>query len=301
MMIKQTVTDELVVRGMERNLAMIRFDIDRNVAYVNEVFAKTMGYSVEEIQKMQHRDFCFDSFTNSPDYEQFWESLWSGQSFQDKVERKNARGETVWLEATYIPVYDEQESEVIGVSKIATDITERQFSLTSVVKEMEATSQILSQRAEVGISRSRELLLSVDRIAEVSEDNTLTLKGLQEQARSIQGIVHTIRDIASQTNLLSLNAAIEAAHAGPHGRGFEVVATEVRKLSSEVSESIIRVQGTISGITKEISEISNGISRIQSSIVEGQQQIRVTMEDFDSIVALAQKLDDQARSVTENI
>ncbi|MGC6589404.1 methyl-accepting chemotaxis protein [Paenibacillus sp. Dod16] len=301
MMIKQTVTDELVVRAMERNLAMIRFDTDRKVAYVNEVFAKTMGYSVEAIQKMQHRNFCFDSFTNSPDYEQFWEALRSGQSFQDKVERKNARGETVWLEATYIPVYDEQESEVIGVSKIATDITERQFSLTSVVKELETTSQILSQPAEVGISRSRELLLSVDRIAEVSEDNTLTLKGLQEQARSIQGIVHTIRDIASQTNLLSLNAAIEAAHAGPHGRGFEVVATEVRKLSSEVSESIIRVQGTISGITKEISEISNGISRIQSSIVEGQQQIRVTMEDFDSIVALAQKLDDQARSVTENI
>ncbi|RAR44489.1 methyl-accepting chemotaxis protein [Paenibacillus sp. MDMC362] len=301
MMIKQTVTDELVVRAMERNLAMIRFDTDRKVAYVNEVFAKTMGYSVEEVQKMHHRDFCFDSFANSPDYDQFWRALWSGQSFQDKVERKNARGETVWLEATYIPVYDEQESEIIGVSKIATDITERQFSLTTVVKELEMTSQILSQRAEVGISRSRELLLSVDRIAEVSEDNTLTLKGLQEQARSIQGIVQTIRDIASQTNLLSLNAAIEAAHAGPHGRGFEVVATEVRKLSSEVSESIIQVQGTISGITKEISEISNGISRIQSSIVGGQQQIRVTMEDFDSIVALAQKLDDQARSVTENI
>ncbi|MGG3503965.1 methyl-accepting chemotaxis protein [Paenibacillus lautus] len=301
MMIKQTVTDELVVRAIERNLAMIRFDNDRKVAYVNEVFAKTMGYSVEEIQKMQHRDFCFDSFANSPAYEQFWQALWAGQSFQDKVERKNARGEKVWLEATYMPVYDEQESEVIGVSKIATDITERQFSLTTVVKELETTSQDLSQRAEVGISRSRELLLSVDRIAEVSEDNTLTLKGLQEQARSIQGIVQTIRDIASQTNLLSLNAAIEAAHAGPHGRGFEVVATEVRKLSSEVSESINKVQGTISGITKEISEISNGISRIQSSIVEGQQQIRVTMEDFDSIVALAQKLDDQARSVTENI
>lgn len=298
---KQAVTDELVFRAMERNLAIIRFDIDRKVTYVNEVFANTVGYSIEDILKMQHRDFCFDSFVNSPAYEQFWGALLSGQSFQDKIERKNARGETVWLEATYMPIYDEQDSEIIGVSKVATDITRRQFGLTTVVKELEKTSQGLNQRAEEGISRSRELLLSVDRIAEFSEDNTLTLEGLQEQAKSIQGIVQTIRDIASQTNLLALNAAIEAAHAGPYGRGFDVVATEVRKLSGEVSESITKVQSAISGITKEISEISDGIGRVQSSTMESQQQIRVTMEDFNSIVDSAQKLDEQARNVAVNI
>ncbi len=301
MMNKPAVTDELVFRAMEKNLAMIRFNIDCKVTYVNGVFADTMGYSIEDIMKMQHRDFCFDSFANSPVYEQFWTALLSGQSFQDKIERKNARGETVWLEATYMPIYDEQEAEVIGVSKIATDITQRQFSLSMVVKELEAASQDLNQHAEAGIGRSRELLLSVDRIAEFSEDNTLTLEGLQEQAKSIQGIVQTIRDIASQTNLLALNAAIEAAHAGPYGRGFDVVAAEVRKLSGEVSESIVKVQNAISGITKEITEISDGINRVQSSIEESQQQIRVTMEDFNNIADSAQKLDEQARNVAANI
>ncbi|GAA0399474.1 methyl-accepting chemotaxis protein [Paenibacillus motobuensis] len=298
---KQPITSELIVRAMERNLAVIRFDIDRNVTYVNEVFANVVGYSIEDILKMQHRDFCFDSFAKSPAYEQFWNELLSGQSFQNKIERKNSRGEIVWLEATYMPIYDEQDSEIISILKIATDITERQFSLTTVVKELESTSQVLNQRAEVGINRSRELLLGVDRIAEISEDNILTLKDLQEQAKLIQGIVETIRNIASQTNLLSLNAAIEAAHAGPYGRGFDVVAKEVRKLSGEVSESIIKVQGIIGGITEEISEISEGINRAGSSIVESQKQIRVTMEDFNSIVAFAQKLDEQAQNVAENI
>lgn len=298
---KQLITNELIVRAMERNLAVIRFDIDRNVTYVNEVFASVVGYSTEDILKMQHRDFCFDSFANSPAYERFWSELLSGQSFQDKIERKNARGEIVWLEATYMPVYDEQESEVIGILKIATNITERQFNLSTVVKELENTSQVLNQRAEVGINRSRELLLGVDRIAEISEDNTRTLKDLQEQAKLIQGIVETIRNIASQTQLLSLNAAIEAAHAGPYGRGFDVVAKEVRKLSGEVSESIIKIQGTIVGITREITEISEGINRAESSIVESQKQIRVTMKDFNSIVASAQKLDEQAQNVAENI
>lgn len=297
----QAVTDGLVVRALERNLAMIRFDTDRKVAYVNEVFANAMGYPVDMIMNMRHRDFCFDSFADSPAYEAFWDGLLSGQSFQDKIERKNARGEAVWLEATYMPIYDEGESEIIGVFKIATDITTRQSSLATVVRELETTSQGLNQRAEAGISRSRELLWSVDRVAEVSEDNTLTLKQLQEQAKSIQGIVQTIRDIASQTNLLALNATIEAAHAGPHGRGFNVVATEVRKLANEVTDSIIQIQGTINGITKEISEISEGIRRVQSSVVESQQQIRVTLDDFDNIADYAQKLDEQARNVAANI
>ncbi|WP_089153576.1 methyl-accepting chemotaxis protein [Paenibacillus tuaregi] len=297
----QPVTDELVVKAMERNLAMIRFGIDRKVAYVNEVFARTMGYSPEDLLNMNHRDLCFDSFVSSPEYEQFWEALLSGHSFQDKVERRNSRGGRVWLEATYMPVYDEQESEVIGVSKIAVDITGRHFSLTEVVKELETTSRSLTQRAELGITRSQELLTNVDRIGEISANNTRTLKELQAQTKSIQGIVQTIRDIASQTQLLALNAAIEAAHAGPHGEGFNIVAAEVRKLSNEVSESIGKVQGTISGITKEISEISDGIVRIQDSIMEGQQQIRITMEDFSSIGQFAQKLDDQAQTVTETI
>ncbi|MGG1876712.1 MULTISPECIES: methyl-accepting chemotaxis protein [Paenibacillus] len=298
---KQTLMDEFVIRAMERNLAIIRFNTERQVTYVNEVFAETMGYTVEQIMHMQHRDFCFDDFVNSSAYDTFWEELRAGQSFQDKIERRNAHGESVWLEATYMPLFDDQARQVIGVAKIATDITERRRSLATVVKELEMTSQGLNQRAEEGISRSKELLLSVDHIAEVSESNTQTLKGLQEQAKSIQGIVKTIRDIAAQTQLLALNAANEAAHAGPHGRGFEVVAAEVRKLSNEVSESITKVQGAISGITKEITDISDGINRIQSSIVEGQQQIRVTMEDFNSVVEYTQRLDEQAANVADNI
>lgn len=150
----QTVTNELLMRAMEKNLAMIRFDVDRKVTYVNEVFANAMGYSIEEILTLRHRDFCFDTFADSPAYEQFWDDLLSGQSFQDKIERRNARGETVWLEATYMPVYNEPETEIIGVSKIATDITARQFTLSEVVKELETTSQTLNRSAEEGISRA---------------------------------------------------------------------------------------------------------------------------------------------------
>ncbi|WP_449600472.1 methyl-accepting chemotaxis protein [Paenibacillus sp. Marseille-Q9583] len=293
----QGVTDELVVRSLEKNLAIIRFDLDRRVAYVNDVFASSMGYNKEEMYGMHHKEFCFPHFVNSPGYELFWQDLFSGKSVQDKIERMDAKGNAVWLEATYMPVFDENHEQVIGVSKIATNITDRQNNMSVVVQRMQEMSDGLNHRAEKGIERSQELLLSIDKIAEVSIENTQTLANLETQAVSIQGIVQTIRNIASQTQLLALNAAIEAAHAGEFGRGFDVVAKEVRKLSSMVQDSIIQVKDSVDAITLEINKISKGTNQVQENIEASQQQIQIALDDFNNISSSAQDLDTQAREV----
>lgn len=293
----QTVTDQLVVKALEKNLAMIRFDLDRRVAYVNEIFARSVKYKVEDMYGMQHRQLCFPSFVNSPDYELFWQNLMAGRSFQDKIERMDAEGNSVWLEATYMPVFDETETHVIGVSKVATNITERQNNMSHVVERMQGMADSLNQRADKGIERSQELLLSIDRIAEVSSENTETLVSLQKQAAAIRGVVQTIRDIASQTHLLALNAAIEAAHAGEFGRGFDVVAKEVRKLSAMVQDQITEVRDSVQAITEEVGRISTGLNQVQDNVQLSQQQIQVALDEFTLIASSAQELDDQAREV----
>lgn len=293
----QVVTDQLVVKALEKNLAMIRFDLDRRVAYVNEIFARSVKYKVEDMYGMQHRELCFPSFVNSPDYELFWQNLMAGRSFQDKIERMDAEGNSVWLEATYMPVFDETETHVIGVSKVATNITERQNNMSHVVERMQGMADSLNQRADKGIERSQELLLSIDRIAEVSSENTETLVNLQKQAAAIRGVVQTIRDIASQTHLLALNAAIEAAHAGEFGRGFDVVAKEVRKLSAMVQDQITEVRDSVQAITEEVSRISTGLNQVQDNVQLSQQQIQVALDEFTLIASSAQELDDQAREV----
>ncbi|MEJ8305649.1 methyl-accepting chemotaxis protein [Saccharibacillus sacchari] len=292
--IVSAVNNDRIMAAMEKSLATITFDLDRRVIDVNANFAGAMGYTRQDMIGMQHRQFCFPEFVSSPDYEKFWRDLMAGQSFQDKIERMDARGQRIWLEATYMPVLDEQ-GRVVAVFKVATDITRRQKSIEEVVSELQQMSEGLNVRAESGIVRSTELLGSIERISEVSEKNIATLASLQGQAESIRGIVQTIQEIASQTSLLALNAAIEAAHAGEHGKGFDIVAKEVRKLAGRVSDSIVEVRRNIEGITKEVTNITEGTNQAQENISRSHSQIRTAMEEFEDISAASEQLDARAR------
>lgn len=290
----EEVDDQLVVTALEKSLALIRFDLNRRVVYVNSNFAQAMGYAEQQMIGMEHRQFCLPEFTNSSEYEKFWRDLMSGRSFQDKVERVDSRGKRIWLEATYMPVIG-RNGKVLAVFKVATDITRRQTSIEEVVTELQQMSEGLNVRAESGIVRSHELLESIEKISKVSEKNISTLASLQGQAESIRGIVQTIQEIASQTSLLALNAAIEAAHAGEHGKGFDIVAKEVKKLAGRVSESIVEVRHNIEGITKEVTNITEGTNLAQENINQSQSQIRTAMEEFEDISAASEQLDARAK------
>ena len=297
----EEVNDNHVVKALEANLAIIRFDLDRRVAYVNDIFANSMSYTKNEMYGMYHKDLCFPAFVKSPDYEKFWRDLLRGKSVQDKIERMDSNGDKVWLEATFMPVFSEDGRRVISITKVATNITKRQNSITTVVDELKKMAEGLTHRAEIGIERSEELLVSVDKIAVESSGNMKTLADLHVHAEKIQSVVRTVREIASQTNLLAINAAIEAARAGEYGRGFDVVAKEVRKLSSRVAESISEVRNSVEAITNEIANISGGTNRAQESTNQCQQQIKVAVNDFMAIATAAAELDSKSLEVSKII
>lgn len=288
---------ELIIEALESNLAIIQFDLNRRVSYVNPLFARTVGYSTKEMQGMHHKELCFDTFSKSKDYDAFWNDLYRGKSFQDKIDRKAKSGARVWLEATYMPLKD-VAGKVVGVVKVATDITTRQETVTNVVEQLSDMSRVLNERAKTGIARSKDLAKQVEQIDRAYDTSKITLETLQSDTASIQDIVKTIRGIASQTNLLALNAAIEAARAGEHGRGFSVVADEVRKLATGVDQSIGEIRQNIEQITNEISQIVSDAKEVQENIKVAKKDVATATTDFDNVLDAAEQLSKQAEEVT---
>ena len=115
------------------------------------------------------------------------------------------------------------------------------------------------------------------------QDLVIKVESLIDQAKNIKDVLVVISDIADQTNLLALNAAIEAARAGEHGRGFAVVADEVRKLAEKSQKSAVEIKGVISSIEQSISEVTKDAELTKDIFSELREKSDLLEKNFDSI------------------
>jgi methyl-accepting chemotaxis protein len=178
------------------------------------------------------------------------------------------------------------EQMTVGVGAVA-EHANQTASNAQVARELSV------QGAQVVTSASQE----IERIARSVEDSARVITALGARSEAISGIVKVIREIADQTNLLALNAAIEAARAGEQGRGFAVVADEVRKLAERTSTATTEIAGMITAIQAEtqtaIASIDAGSAqahagaelarRAAGSLEQINQGAQQTMEKVDAI------------------
>ncbi len=140
------------------------------------------------------------------------------------------------------------------INRVATAVEEMNSTVAEIANNAESAagmSHEAADKAKAGANIVNQTTSGMDRISNVVEKASLAIHSLGEKSAQIGEIIGVIDDIADQTNLLALNAAIEAARAGEQGRGFAVVADEVRKLAERTSQATKEVADTIKTIQKE--------------------------------------------------
>ncbi|XXF41961.1 methyl-accepting chemotaxis protein [Sulfurimonas sp. NW9] len=180
-----------------------------------------------------------------------------------------------------------EDGKISVVNELAVDIGNKldtvEESTVTVTEDLQTTSNFL----EEFISKLSTVVESIEEGSSQQQELVQKVSELTEQAKNIKDVLEIISDIADQTNLLALNAAIEAARAGEHGRGFAVVADEVRKLAERTQKSL--------------SEISANVNLITQNVVEIAEETQHTSQSMDQIAESAQELIVASNDTKENL
>ncbi|BAT20536.1 methyl-accepting chemotaxis protein [Asaia bogorensis] len=320
--------------AISRAQAVIEFAPDGTILHANPNFLAAMGYSLPDLVGRNHSIFVGSDMAATSEYKAFWNKLRKGEYVPLECKRLDSRGEPVWLQASYNPIFD-IKGEVVKVVKFATVITGRVKAIDDVGKglarladnilgfrlngeidptyeklredfnraiskldmtlggvaasvgtvanganEIVVASNDLARRTEMQAGNLERTAVTLNQItARVSKgaesakaaacsassmrvdalaatqivDGAIdAMERMREASKAISQITGMIEQIAFQTNLLALNAAVEAARAGEAGRGFSVVATEVRALAERSAKASQEIRLLISESTTHV-------------------------------------------------
>jgi methyl-accepting chemotaxis protein len=285
---------QAILQALDRSQAMISFKPDGTIISANNNFLEAIGYQLDQIQGKHHRMLCFDDFySENPN---FWAELAKGQFKSGLFKRRNAIGRSIWLEATYNPIFDSQ-GKVIKVIKFASDVSQR-VQANIATNEAALLAREIGEQTVTNAIEGSELLKSSVQTSNAIRDNVghaaQLIDSLNQQSKNIKQIVATISAIAEQTNLLALNAAIEAARAGEQGRGFAVVADEVRQLAKRTSVSTAEIDAVVRENHDLTSTVTESMTSVAHIAEQGSQQI-------SQAALVMEEIQMGARSVTETI
>lgn len=192
------------------------------------------------------------------------------------------------------------KNQASQASHIATAAEEMTQTITDIAKNASVASET-SEKAMETATRGKEVadgaVSSVGRVYTSTVELASMIDKLNNRANEIGDIVTVIKDIADQTNLLALNAAIEAARAGEQGRGFAVVADEVRKLAERTIKATAEISGKISAVQAESEQTMKSMGDASSEVTKATEYIRQVGESLNYIVDKVHKVRDQITQI----
>jgi len=205
------------------------------------------------------------------------------------------------IAAAFSEVASGSEKQLRGVvesSKAIEGMANELQHITKTISVVSANSANTEKEVEQGNQSIKMVIRQMNKINNLFNESSNVVNQLSERSKKIGQMAELITAIADQTNLLALNAAIEAARAGEQGRGFAVVADEVRKLAEQTAASAKQVAQLVNVIQKDTASSVQSMERVDVEVHEGLNQIHEVGNVFERILLAAQSVAQQTNEVS---
>jgi len=205
-------------------------------------------------------------------------------------------------QATAIHLTDASEHQTQQITDVSTAISEMAGSIEQVSQNASQSSDVAQQSVQLaaqGTEAVRKSITGMDTIREHIQETSKRIKRLGESSQEIGDIVELINDIAEQTNILSLNAAIQATMAGEAGRGFAVVADEVQRLAERSSNATKQIDALVRTIQSDTNEAISSMEQSTSGVVLGAQLSQDAGTALEQIEAVSHQLADLINNISD--
>ncbi|OUM86768.1 MAG: hypothetical protein BAA01_04035 [Bacillus thermozeamaize] len=222
----------------------------------------------------------------------------SNQLFTHSKESKNL---STNIKSAILEIKNGSDTQVQAATEAARAIEEMAIGIqhiTETSSRVAEVSQEAAKEAERGNSSIQNAIAQIETIHALTHDFASIVTMLDERSKEIEQIVKIITDLASKTNLLSLNAAIEAAKAGEHGRGFAVVASEVRKLAEQSAQSAYQISDLIKSVQADTTLAVKAMNKVNKEVEIGITKSKEAIEAFNRILYATQQVAEQNQDLS---
>ncbi|WP_409300724.1 methyl-accepting chemotaxis protein [Peribacillus sp. SCS-155] len=228
----------------------------------------------------------------------------SSQQLTAGAEQTSKATEQITLSIQHVA--DGSKSQTKNVEESGRALEEITLGINNVAENSSKIAELAAQnseRAKQGGAFVENTVKQINAIHSSVHESSDVIKLLESRSKQIDDITEVITGIANQTNLLALNAAIEAARAGEHGKGFAVVADEVRKLAEQSQSSSAEISNLIKEIQNDMARSNQSMERVKSDVQSGLEIVRNTEDSFKDILftmnGMAEQIDEMAAAAQQ--